>query len=172
MKFTKSDYVTLIRLFLAPIIIVLILLNKRISAGVLYFLAASTDAIDGYVARKYKQITENGRYLDGVIDRIFLVTIIVTLAIIGTFKPWIIFILILVALMEASMATFITIKTKRSYLYTTHRGSAKYYAVLTYLCVGLYIFEFIYSDYVFMVAFVLGLYAFVDYLFYLKKKFF
>ena len=41
-------------------------------AAVLFVLAAATDALDGYLARKYKQVTTLGRILDPFVDKIII----------------------------------------------------------------------------------------------------
>lgn len=43
-----------------------------ISAAGLFVLAASTDALDGYLARRYKQITVLGRILDPFVDKVIV----------------------------------------------------------------------------------------------------
>ena len=43
-----------------------------ISAAVLFVFAASTDALDGYLARRYKQITVLGRILDPFVDKVIV----------------------------------------------------------------------------------------------------
>ncbi len=43
-----------------------------ISAAALFVFAASTDALDGYLARRYKQITVLGRILDPFVDKVIV----------------------------------------------------------------------------------------------------
>lgn len=170
MKFTKADMITIIRLIFLPIVVILILLDYRYIGGAVYFLAALTDALDGYIARKYKQVTKYGGFLDALIDRIFLIVIFVTLVLIGTFKLWIIFAFILVIVLEIVMGWYISKKIKKSYLYYVHRNSIRIFAVLIYLCFGLYIIKFIYADYIFIMALISASYVFIDYIIYIKRE--
>jgi CDP-diacylglycerol--glycerol-3-phosphate 3-phosphatidyltransferase len=65
--------ITVSRFFLAVVLFVLIDLDGwwRTSA-VLFVIAASTDVLDGYLARKYGQVTVLGRILDPFVDKIIV----------------------------------------------------------------------------------------------------
>jgi CDP-diacylglycerol---glycerol-3-phosphate 3-phosphatidyltransferase len=72
---------TVARIAATPLIAVLPLANSwtlRLTAFVLFALAAITDYIDGYLARSRKQETDLGRLLDPLADKLLLV---------GTFVP-------------------------------------------------------------------------------------
>ena len=67
------NLITLSRLGLAVILFWLIYVEGFwISAAVLFVVAAATDAIDGYIARKYGQVTTLGRILDPFVDKIIV----------------------------------------------------------------------------------------------------
>ena len=67
------NLITLSRLGLAVILFWLIYVEGFwISAAVLLVVAAATDAIDGYIARKYGQVTTLGRILDPFVDKIIV----------------------------------------------------------------------------------------------------
>jgi len=67
------NLITLSRLGLAVVLFWLIYVEGFwISAAVLFVVAAATDAIDGYVARKYGQVTTLGRILDPFVDKIIV----------------------------------------------------------------------------------------------------
>ena len=67
--FTVPNVITFVRLSLLPVYVVL-LGDERIVAGSFFlgFLAA-TDWVDGYVARRFNQVSEFGKVLDPVADR-------------------------------------------------------------------------------------------------------
>lgn len=54
--------------------------SKYLIVGVLFIVASLTDFLDGYVARKYKMITDFGKMLDAISDKILTNTLIVVLA--------------------------------------------------------------------------------------------
>lgn len=60
---------------------------KYIIAGVLFVIASITDFIDGYVARKYNMITDFGKMIDAVSDKLLTNTVLVILACDGMVSP-------------------------------------------------------------------------------------
>ncbi|MCB9996549.1 MAG: CDP-diacylglycerol--glycerol-3-phosphate 3-phosphatidyltransferase [Rhodospirillales bacterium] len=77
-----ANILTLGRLALLPFIIVLLSLPFGWAAWAcltLYAAAAVTDFLDGWVARKYDQITPFGTFMDPISDKIFVVTILMML---------------------------------------------------------------------------------------------
>lgn len=66
------NLLTTIRLALAIAVIVLIDLQGYLSAVVIFLIAASTDWMDGYWARKYGQVTKLGRIFDPFVDKIII----------------------------------------------------------------------------------------------------
>ena len=53
---------------------------KYIIAGILFVIASLTDFLDGYVARKYNMVTDFGKMIDAISDKILTNTVIVVLA--------------------------------------------------------------------------------------------
>ena len=66
------NVLTAIRFVLAIVVFVLIPFGQYIAAIVVFLLAASTDWIDGYWARKYGQVTKLGRIFDPFVDKIII----------------------------------------------------------------------------------------------------
>ena len=60
---------------------------KYIIAGVLFIVASLTDFVDGKVARKYNMVTDFGKMLDAISDKILTNTLIVVLACNGLVSP-------------------------------------------------------------------------------------
>ena len=79
-----ANILTLVRLALLPFIIILMFLPPVWAWAVwttlvLYVIGALTDFADGWVARKYNQTSEFGRFMDPISDKIFVVTILLML---------------------------------------------------------------------------------------------
>ena len=68
---------------------------KYIVAGILFILASITDYLDGYIARKYKMITDFGKLMDAIADKILVNSVLIILASSGFIHPIIAVIVIL-----------------------------------------------------------------------------
>lgn len=77
-----ANILTVLRLLLLPFIIILLFLPFEWAAWfclILYIIGAVTDWLDGWVARKFNQVTPFGRFLDPIADKIFVVTMLLML---------------------------------------------------------------------------------------------
>jgi CDP-diacylglycerol--glycerol-3-phosphate 3-phosphatidyltransferase len=77
------NLLTLTRILLIPVFFVVYLLDTRWSnelATAIFVLAAATDWLDGYLARKLDQYTAFGAFLDPVADKLIVATALVLLA--------------------------------------------------------------------------------------------
>lgn len=77
-----ANILTLLRLVLLPFIILLFFIPAAWAAWTclaLYAIGAITDWLDGWVARKYNQISDFGVFMDPISDKIFVVTILLML---------------------------------------------------------------------------------------------
>ncbi len=69
------NILTLSRVILIPVIVVvyyLPLIHGKFIAGVIFALASFTDWLDGYLARKFDQMTPLGAFLDPVADKVIV----------------------------------------------------------------------------------------------------
>ena len=78
------NLLTLFRLFLIPVFILCFysgIENARFWAAFVFWLAAITDALDGYLARKLQQSTPFGAFLDPVADKVMVAVALVLIAV-------------------------------------------------------------------------------------------
>jgi len=85
---TIPNLISIFRLVLVPIAIDA-MLSARFDLAFWVFLAAGvSDGIDGFIARAFDQKSELGAYLDPLADKSLLVSIYVTLAVMGILPVW------------------------------------------------------------------------------------
>lgn len=60
---------------------------KYIIAGILFILASLTDFLDGYIARKYNLVTDFGKLVDAIADKILVNSVLIILASQGFIHP-------------------------------------------------------------------------------------
>lgn len=72
-NFNIADWFSFYRIFAAPILLLLIYLDQRLIFTWLLLISYSTDAIDGFLARKLKITSPRGSQLDSIGDQITLI---------------------------------------------------------------------------------------------------
>ena len=75
------NFITVARIFLAPIILIFLIFGNYLVCVLLFFLAGLTDYFDGYLARKYNAESQLGEILDPIADKILIVFILVGLSV-------------------------------------------------------------------------------------------
>jgi CDP-diacylglycerol--glycerol-3-phosphate 3-phosphatidyltransferase len=76
---TIANYVTLLRIAFIPLLIILLFLGFNGLAAILFLLLSFSDAVDGYIARRFKQVSEIGKFLDPLADKILVMTVLIAL---------------------------------------------------------------------------------------------
>ncbi len=88
---------TLGRIFLIPVFMFFLLVKityGKYLAAFIFILAASTDGLDGYIARKRKQITNFGKIMDPLADKLLVTAALVSLVQLGEISAWPAFIIL------------------------------------------------------------------------------
>ncbi|CAE6772164.1 MAG: CDP-diacylglycerol--glycerol-3-phosphate 3-phosphatidyltransferase [Nitrospira sp.] len=76
------NVLTLVRILLIPVFVMLLLdptPDRSLAAAIVFVIAAVTDLLDGYVARKTGQITKLGRLLDPIADKLLVLSALILL---------------------------------------------------------------------------------------------
>lgn len=93
--FTVPNLLSMARLVGVPIFLWLILVPKADGwAVVLLLVAGATDWLDGYLARKWNQISRLGQLLDPIADRLYILATLVGLLIRGIIPWWLVALLV------------------------------------------------------------------------------
>ncbi|WP_341989481.1 CDP-alcohol phosphatidyltransferase family protein [Azorhizobium sp. AG788] len=83
------NIITIGRLLIVPVVVWAITADEPMLALALFVLAGVSDAIDGFIARRFNLRTELGAYLDPLADKALLVSIYITLAVAGMMPRWV-----------------------------------------------------------------------------------
>ena len=88
------NIITIARILLAPFIIWLIISGEMLAAFVVFLVAGISDGVDGYLAKRWAQITALGAHLDPLADKLLLVSIYVALGLGGHLAPWLVIVVV------------------------------------------------------------------------------
>lgn len=91
--------ITYLRIVLVPVIMALVLAGYRVRyayviAGALFGVAAATDFFDGRLARRWKQTSTLGSFLDTTADKLLVSGALVALVAVDRASPWLAFLII------------------------------------------------------------------------------
>lgn len=93
-----ANKITLIRIFLVPIFVLFMLTDftecNSIIAFIVFVIATITDKIDGTIARKYNLVTDFGKFLDPIADKLLVCSALICLTADGTIPAWITIVII------------------------------------------------------------------------------
>lgn len=98
---------TLLRVLMIPAFLIVLLVVPYpvgpLVAAAIYAIASATDAIDGNLARKYNMVTDFGKFLDPLADKMLVITALVLLQHLGLIHPVVTVIIIARELMVTSV---------------------------------------------------------------------
>lgn len=86
---TVPNIISLIRLCLIPTLFYLLIKGHNVPATILFAIAASTDWVDGFIARRTNSVSKLGRILDPAADRLLMIFSVVGLTLVGRLPLWI-----------------------------------------------------------------------------------
>ncbi|MTI79434.1 MAG: CDP-diacylglycerol--glycerol-3-phosphate 3-phosphatidyltransferase [Firmicutes bacterium] len=88
---------TLARIFLVPIFLLIVSIKLPygdVLAALVFILAASTDGLDGYIARKNKLVTRFGKIMDPLADKLLVSAALISLVELQRLSAWVAVIII------------------------------------------------------------------------------
>ena len=96
---TTASKITLVRVVLIPVFMVLLLCSGgndalRWAALSVFVVASISDFVDGYIARHYNQVTDFGKFLDPLADKLLVTACMMIFVGQGRMASWIVFIVI------------------------------------------------------------------------------
>lgn len=109
MKFNLANRITLARISLVPIVMFFLLVRLDLGkftffghhtsvsdliAALIFIIAAVTDGLDGYIARSRKMVTNFGKFLDPLADKLLISAVLISLVEMGRLDAWVAIVII------------------------------------------------------------------------------
>ena len=86
---------TMLRVLMIPLFLVFLYLGHRYAALGIFILASCTDFVDGYIARHYNQITDFGKFMDPLADKVLVLAAMLWSVEAGLMPAWAVLIVVL-----------------------------------------------------------------------------
>ncbi|MDR3242758.1 MAG: CDP-diacylglycerol--glycerol-3-phosphate 3-phosphatidyltransferase [Clostridiales Family XIII bacterium] len=83
-----ANQLTMFRVVLIPVFMALLLTGRYYASAAVFVVASLTDALDGFIARKYGLITNFGKLMDPLADKLLVVSALVCLVELGDIPAW------------------------------------------------------------------------------------
>ena len=112
---TTANKITMVRILMIPFFIYFALQADKTSliiALVLFCLASVTDFLDGYIARKYNQVTDFGKFVDPLADKLLVTAALLIFIEKGIFPAWMVFIVLALEFIITSLRNVAAAKGK------------------------------------------------------------
>ena len=92
---TTANKITIFRVVLIPVFLVLAYTGHMRWALVVFVLASLSDMLDGYIARHYNQITDFGKFMDPLADKVLVMAAMCWFVEAGRMPGWVLAIVLL-----------------------------------------------------------------------------
>ena len=164
--FTIPNLLTFIRFIIVPFYFYFLVSNYYMTAAVLYGLAAVSDILDGYLARKLNQSSELGKIIDPIADKLIVGVTLVFFAFKRIFPPILVIIFVLKELLMLLVGFLFLLKGIKI---ISSRIYGKVAMVLTSISILMALLQIPLSILVFIVGLFFSVFAGLDYLYYYLK---
>ena len=92
---TTANKITVLRIILVPVFMVLLYLGQTYWALAVYIIACVSDFVDGKIARKYNQITDFGKFMDPLADKMLVLAAMCYFVEDGLIPGWVVAVVLL-----------------------------------------------------------------------------
>ncbi|WP_099187165.1 CDP-diacylglycerol--glycerol-3-phosphate 3-phosphatidyltransferase [Tepidibacter mesophilus] len=92
-----ANKLTILRILLVPVFVVVILSdikNSLLISASIFAIASITDFLDGYIARKYNLVTNFGKFMDPLADKLLVAAAFITMVDLNLVSSWAVIIII------------------------------------------------------------------------------
>jgi cardiolipin synthase len=93
-RLSIPNLITLARILLVPVVVWAIASNQMLFAFLLFAAAGVSDAVDGFLAKRFGMASELGAYLDPLADKVLIVSIYVSLGVADALPRWLVILVV------------------------------------------------------------------------------
>jgi cardiolipin synthase len=90
MKNQIANIITVLRVLMVPVVVYLLLAGEHRAALWVFIAAGASDALDGFIARQFNQLSRFGAILDPIADKSLIGAMVLTLAWLGLIPLWLV----------------------------------------------------------------------------------
>ena len=92
MKLTTASKITVVRMILIPVVLVLMYADftgHMYCALAVFIIASVSDFVDGYIARHYNQVTNFGKFIDPLADKLLVISVMLVFVDFELMPAWV-----------------------------------------------------------------------------------
>lgn len=92
MKLTTASKITVVRMILIPVVLVLMYVDftgHMYWALAVFIIASCSDFVDGYIARHYNQVTNFGKFIDPLADKLLVISVMLVFVDFELMPAWV-----------------------------------------------------------------------------------
>lgn len=169
LKMNLANKLTILRLLMVPVFIILFEIYKtnNIVPAVVFALTASTDFLDGYIARKYNMITTFGKFMDPLVDKVLTQAGYIVLTGAGLIPAWTVVIIVFREILITGLRTLAAsnnITIAASY-FGKIKTVSQFIAIIAFLLKGTFGIPSIILDILLYISVITTLLSGLDYLY-------
>ncbi len=135
-----ANKLTMLRIILVPFFAFFMLAAEIVPysylwAAILFAIASITDSIDGKVARKYNMITDFGKFLDPLADKVLVVTALICFVQLGWAAAWVVSLIVIREFMVSGVRLVAAGSEKKIVIAANIWGKLKTASTMVAICV-------------------------------------
>lgn len=158
-----ANKLTILRILLVPVFVVVILSgikNSLLISALIFAVASITDFLDGYIARKYDLVTNFGKFMDPLADKLLVAAAFITMVDLNLVSSWAVIVIIS---REFAVSILRAIAASSGIVIAASKwGKAK--TVSQILAIMMILLNIPYSNIVMGIAVILTIYSGYDYI--------
>lgn len=155
--------ITVFRIVLIPVFMLLFLLNiPSYWAGIVFVIASLSDFLDGYLARKYNLVTNFGKIMDPLADKLLVTAALLIFIAKGITYPWVVMIILAREFLITGFR--VVAASNGTVIAAAMSGKAKTVVQITAVIVGIFFGKGIFTDVLLYAAAFLTIYSGVEYM--------